>query len=166
MELLEVKATLSVTDEGEVAGVAWPFGSADSVGDVITKGAFNIPLADMPILFNHDPSDLIGTWTEVKETDEGLVVKGKLHMDRPRARSILAMVKGKIADGLSIGFRTKASTKRARGRLITALDVLETSIVRNPSHPRARITSAKSMNVAVAIAEAITRATAAFATTR
>lgn len=161
MDKLELKATLSVTDEGEIAGTAWPFGSADSVGDVIQKGAFNVPVADMPILFNHDPSDLIGTWNEVKETDEGLVVKGKLHMDRPRARSILAMIKGKIADGLSIGFRTKASTKQGRGRLITALDVFETSIVRNPSHPRARITSAKSLDEAAAIAAVITRAAAA-----
>jgi HK97 family phage prohead protease len=160
MDKLEIKATLAVSDTGEITGTAWPFGSPDRAGDTIAKGAFNIPVTDMPILFNHDPSDLIGTWTEVKETDEGLIVKGQLHMDRPRARSVLAMVRGKIADGLSIGFRTKESTKRGRGRLITALDVFETSIVRDPSHPRARITSAKQFDSAAALAEALNRAAA------
>ena len=39
MDKLEIKATLSVSDAGEIVGNAWPFGSADSVGDIITKGA-------------------------------------------------------------------------------------------------------------------------------
>jgi len=41
-----------------------------------------------------------------------------------------------------------------------ALDLFEVSIVRNPSHPKARILSAKESNSAAAIAEAIHRATA------
>lgn len=161
-ERLEIKATLSVTDEGEITGNAWPFNSPDSVGDIVTKGAINVAVSDLPILFSHDPSDLIGTWDEVKQTDEGLIVKGKLHMDRPRARSVLAMVKGGLVSGLSIGFKTKASTKQGRNRVISALDLFEVSIVRNPSHPRAQITSAKSLNSAQAIAAALSRAAAHF----
>lgn len=161
MDKLEIKASLSVDDAGTITGNAWPFGSPDSAGDLIQKGAFNVAVADLPILFSHDPSDLVGTWDEVKQTDEGLIVKGKLHMDRPRARSILAMVKGGLVSGLSIGFKTKASTKQGRNRVISALDLFEVSLVRNPSHPRARVTSAKSATPAHAIAEAINRATAA-----
>lgn len=162
MDKLEIKATLSATDTGEIVGNAWPFGSADSVGDIVTKGAINVAVADLPILFSHDPSDLIGTWDEVKQTDEGLIVKGKLHMDRPRARSVLAMVKGGLVSGLSIGFKTKASTKQGRNRVISALDLFEVSIVRNPSHPRAQITSAKQFSSASAIAAALNRAAAHF----
>jgi HK97 family phage prohead protease len=161
-ERLEIKATLSVTDAGEITGNAWPFGLADSVGDIITKGAINQAVDNLPMLFSHDPSDLIGTWDEVKQTDDGLIVKGKLHMDRPRARSVLAMVKGGLVSGLSIGFKTKASTKQGRNRVISALDLFEVSIVRNPAHPRAQITSAKSINSAQAIAAAISRAAAHF----
>lgn len=161
MDRLEVKATLSVSDEGEITGIAWPFdGTPDRQRDLIQKGAFNVAVADMPVLFNHDPSDLIGTWTEVKETNEGLMVKGKLHMDRPRARSVLAMIKGKIVSGLSIGYRTKASVQQGRNRLITALDLFETSVVRDPSHPRARLTGAKSQDAARAVADLIKRFTA------
>ncbi|OAF13933.1 hypothetical protein AXW67_18300 [Bradyrhizobium neotropicale] len=82
-------------------------------------------------------------------------------MDKPRARSVLAMVKSKLVDGLSIGFRTKASTTQGRNRVISALDLAEISVVRNPAHPRARITSAKNYDAALAVAAIIRRFAAA-----
>jgi HK97 family phage prohead protease len=162
MDKLEIKATLSVTDAGEIVGNAWPFGSADSIGDIITKGAFGAIPADLPMLFSHDPADLVGTWHEVAETDEGLTVKGQVHMDMPRARSVLRLVKSQLIGGLSIGFRAKAATgTKGKGRVISALDLAEVSLVRNPSHPRARIISAKSFDAAEAVAAIIRRFTAA-----
>jgi HK97 family phage prohead protease len=161
MDLLEIKASLSVDDTGTITGNAWPFGSADSVGDVITKGAFGAIPTDLPILYQHNPADLIGTWIEAKETTDGLVVKGQLHLDQPRARSIRSMLKSGLLNGLSIGFRTKSSRTQGRGRVIDALDLAEISLVRDPSHPRARITSAKSFDEAAALAAVITRAAAA-----
>jgi HK97 family phage prohead protease len=162
-ERLEIKAALAVNEAGEITGNAWPFNSADSVGDIITKGAFGDIAPDMAILFSHDPSDVIGTWDEVAESDQGLIVKGKLHMDRPRARSIRRLIQDRMVSGLSIGFRTREAKQQGRNRVITALDLLEISVVRNPSHPRARIASAKSFDSAShkAVAEAINRATAA-----
>ncbi len=65
MDKLEIKATLSVTDTGEITGIAWPFGSADSTGDIITKSAFAFAVTTMPMLFNHSPNDLVGNWNEV-----------------------------------------------------------------------------------------------------
>ena len=163
MDKLEIKATLSVSDAGEIVGNAWPFGSADSVGDIITKGAFNIAVANMPMLFGHNPDDLIGNWDEISETADGLLTKGKLHMEQPRARAVHGMIKGGLVSGLSIGFKSKASTRQGRNRIISALDLFEISVVRNPAHPRARITSAKEFDSApfIAVAEAINRATAA-----
>ncbi len=160
MDKLEIKATLSVTDAGEIVGNAWPFGEADSANDIITKGAFNFVSAELPILFGHSPDDLIGTWNEAGETADGLIVKGNLHVDRPRARTVLGMIKSGLVSGLSIGFKAKSWTHQGRNRVIAALDLYEISVVRNPSHPRARIISAKSSS-ALAIAEAIHRATAA-----
>lgn len=161
MDHLEIKATLSVDDSGTITGNAWPFAEADSVGDVITKSAFGEIPADLPVLFQHDPAQLIGTWTEVKATDDGLIVKGQLDMNMPRARSVRSMLRSQLVSGLSIGFRTKSSRKQGRGRIIDALDLAEISLVRNPSHPRARITSAKSFDEAAAIAAVINRAAAA-----
>jgi len=168
MDKLEIKATLSVTDAGEIVGNAWPFGSADSANDIITKGAFNLAVAELPMLYGHNPDDLIGTWSEAVETTDGLVTKGKLHMEQSRARAVHSLIKGGLVSGLSIGFKTKAFTRQGRNRVISALDLYEISVVRNPMHPRARILSAKSeiSAQAIAVAEAITRATAALITTR
>jgi len=162
-ERLEVKATLAVDDTGTITGNAWPFGEADRVGDMILKGAINVVGTDLPLLYQHDPADLIGTWDAIEQTDQGLIVKGKLHTDRPRARSVLAMVKSGLVSGLSIGFKAKSWTGEAgRNRVIAALDLFEVSIVRNPSHPKARVLSAKEFSAdTIAVAEAINRAAAA-----
>ena len=160
MDRLEIKATLAVTDAGEISGVAWPW-SPDSVGDIVTKGAFSFVSAELPILFQHNPSDLLGSWSEFAETNDGLVVKGKLHTDQPRARTVLGMIKSGLVTGLSIGFKTKASTQRGRNRVISALDLYEISVVRNPAHPRARITNAKSYDAANAVAAILRRFAAA-----
>ncbi len=142
-ERIEIKAQISVTDEGEITGIAWPFGTADRVGDMIEKGAFSAP-DTLPMLFAHDPAQVVGVWTEIGETAEGLTVKGHLlTKDVARAREVRAMIVERAATGLSIGFVTKAATPRTRGRTITALDLHEISIVAVPSHPGAQIQSVK-----------------------
>lgn len=143
---LEIKAALSVTDAGEITGLAWPFGSADRVGDMIEKGAFDQPAA-LPMLFAHDQAQVIGVWDSIAETPEGLTVKGRLLVDDvERAREVRAMVKAGAVSGLSIGFVTKDATREGRGRRITALELHEVSIVAVPCHPGAKITSLKSNN--------------------
>ena len=164
MDRLEIKSSLTVDEAGTITGMAWPFGSADKANDLILKGAFNFAVTNMPMLFGHNPDDLIGTWNEAAETANGLETKGKLHMEQPRARAVHGLIKGGLVTGLSIGFKTKASSQQGRNRVISALDLYEISVVRDPSHPRARITSTKSTDTALAIAEAINRATAALRT--
>ncbi|WP_439559907.1 phage major capsid protein [Roseinatronobacter sp.] len=146
---LEIKAALSVTDAGEITGTAWPFGSPDRVGDVIEKGAFTGP-ATLPMLFSHDQAQVIGVWDEIQESDTGLTVKGRLLVDDvERAREVRAMVKAGAVSGLSIGFVTKQAKRHAKGRMISALDLHEISIVAVPAHPGARITSVKSVTSGV-----------------
>ncbi|PJF10782.1 phage major capsid protein [Pseudorhodobacter sp. MZDSW-24AT] len=141
---LEFKATLSVTDAGEITGLAWPFGSPDRVGDVIEKGAFAAP-ASLPMLFAHDQGQVIGVWDEIAESPEGLTVKGKLLVDDvERAREVRAMIRAGAVSGLSIGFVTRSAKRHAKGRTISALDLHEISVVAVPAHPGAQITSIKS----------------------
>jgi HK97 family phage major capsid protein/HK97 family phage prohead protease len=146
MQKLEFKAALSVSDAGEITGLAWPFGTPDRVGDLIEKGAFNTP-ARVPMLFAHDQAQPIGVWESLTETAEGLQVKGRLLVeDVARAKEVRALVREGAVTGLSIGFVTKAATnRRGGGRTITALDLHEISIVSIPAHPDAQITSVKSI---------------------
>jgi HK97 family phage prohead protease len=163
MDRLEIKASLSVSDEGEIVGTAWPYNAGpDSVGDLIQKGAINVAVSTLPMLLGHNPSDLVGSWSEAKETDNGFTVKGKLHIEESeRARAVRGMVQGGLISGLSIGFRTREAKQQGRNRVITSLDLVEVSLVRNPAHPRARITSAKSYDAAKAVAAILRRFAAA-----
>jgi HK97 family phage prohead protease len=159
MEKLEIKAAIAVSEAGEITGTAWPFGAGpDRVGDLIEKGAFHVAVADLPMLLAHDPETPVGLWEDVRETPEGLQVKGRLFIDESRrAKAVRGLIQGGLITGLSIGFTTKSATTRGANRLITALDLKEISVVRNPAHPRARIVSAKDATAAI-IAEAINRA--------
>lgn len=143
---IEIKAALTVDDAGEITGVAWPFGSPDRVGDIIEPKAFSGARAPLPILWAHDQSAVIGVWESVDETPSGLQVKGRLLIDSvEKAREVRALVTAGAVNGLSIGFKTKQATPRkGGGRTISALDLVEISVVAVPSHPDARILSAKS----------------------
>ncbi|MEO7224189.1 MAG: phage major capsid protein, partial [Devosia sp.] len=148
MNRLEFKAALTVTEAGEITGIAWPFGSADSVGDMITKGAFEFP-ETLPMLFGHDQNDVIGVWEVIEETAEGLIVKGRLFLDQiARAREVWTMLTEKAVKGLSIGFETLAATpRRGGGRDIKRLNLAEISIVAVPAHPGAQIHTIKELQL-------------------
>lgn len=144
MSRLEIKASLSVDDAGAITGIAWPFGTPDMEGDLITKGAFSHPGA-LPMLWAHDQSQVVGVWDSITETAKGLEVRGRLLVDEvERAREVRAIVKAGGAGGLSIGFQTKkAAPRQGGGRTISSLDLKEVSIVSVPAHPGARITNVK-----------------------
>ena len=169
MDHLEFKAALNTNDAGLIIGMAWPFGSADRVGDVIEKGAFAGASAPMPMLFAHNPEAVVGVWNRIEERPDGLHVEGKLLIDDvARAREVHAMVRSGAVRALSIGFQTKqAVARKGGGRVIKLLDLAEVSLVSVGMHPGARVTSAKgTAAAAIAIAAAIHRAAAALKTPR
>ena len=147
---------------GDVEGIAWPFGTPDRVGDVIEKGAFAGAKLPLPMLFGHDQNDPVGVWTDATEAPDGLRLKGHLLIaDVARAREVHALVKSGAVRGLSVGFIARKSiARKGGGRLISQLELLEASLVAIPMHPAARVTSAKSAIKALAIADALNRATA------
>lgn len=143
-QFLEIKANLEVSDTGEITGLAWPWGIPDRVGDVMTKGALTAP-QQLPMLWSHDQSEVIGVWSEIKNTGQGVEVKGRLLVDEiAKAKEVHALIKSKAVNGLSIGFETKDSKRNPKGRTITKANLLEISIVAVPCHPDAQITSLKS----------------------
>jgi len=145
MNHLEVKAALTVSDAGEITGIAWPFNAGpDGYGDMIEPGAFSFP-DTLPMLFLHDTKQPVGVWDSITETPEGLQVKGRLLVDDvARAREVRALILAGATTGLSIGYNAKKATvRRPAGRTISALDLREISIVSVPAHPQAQILSVK-----------------------
>ncbi len=160
MDRLFIETKIAATESGAIEGIAWAW-QPDRVGDVIEKGAFAKAVMPMPMLFGHDGNDPIGVWTEASETDQGLILKGRLVEEVARAREVGALVKAGAVRGISIGFLTRKAMPRAGGgRTISELELVEASLVSIPMNPGARVTSAKSGVEAIRLAEAINRACA------
>ncbi|RUY31691.1 phage major capsid protein [Mesorhizobium sp. M7A.F.Ca.US.001.04.1.1] len=144
-ETLILKGDVSIDDAGTVTGIAWPFGSPDSVGDVIEPGAFNL-VNTLPMVMEHDQKQVVGVWETAAETDKGLEVKGRLFVEGiGPARDAHRHLKAGRIGGLSIGFRPHGFEPRAEGgRVFKSLTVTEISLCRSPLHPGARVTIVKS----------------------
>lgn len=151
---LAIRAT---GDDGTVEGYGSVFGARDTYDDVILSGAFSASLAahraagTMPaMLWQHDPEEPIGVWTDMVEDEKGLRVKGRLVLDAERGRAAHALLKAGALNGLSIGFMAKqwAYDRDTEVRTLTEIDLWEVSMVTFPAQARARITNVKSADVA------------------
>lgn len=146
-EILILKGEATIDDAGTVTGIAWPFGSPDSVGDVIEPGAFGF-VNTLPMVMEHDQKQVVGVWETYAETDKGLEVKGRLFVEGigPAREAHRHLKAGKLG-GLSIGFRPRDFEARPEGgRVFKSITVTEISLCRRPVHPGARVTIVKSVN--------------------
>jgi len=108
----QVKATGD--DTGEFEAIVAVFGNVDSGGDVIAKGAFADNLAEwetsgdpIPVVWSHDSNDPfshIGSVLEASETETGLLVKGQLDLDNPKAAQVHKLLKGRRVTQFSFAY--------------------------------------------------------------
>ncbi|HEX2529817.1 MAG TPA: HK97 family phage prohead protease [Geminicoccus sp.] len=146
------------TDEtGTFSGYASVFGEPDSFGDTIKPGAFRKSLAKRsatggPAMFwNHNPDQPIGVWTELVEDARGLKATGKLVTETAKGAEALALLKAGAVNGLSIGFRAVASERGPNGgRVLTAIDLVEVSLVTLPAASNARVTQIRNATHSIA----------------
>jgi HK97 family phage prohead protease len=156
LERLETKSILDLSSDGTITGLAWVWDSPDRTGDIIERGAVSYP-DKLPLLWQHDQSQPIGIWNSFESTDKGFEVTGRLLVQEiAKAAEARALIQAGAVTGLSIGFQTKAAKPRkGGGRIISALDLLEVSVVSIPAHPGAQITSTKQAAAEDTIAAAI-----------
>jgi HK97 family phage major capsid protein/HK97 family phage prohead protease len=168
MDRLDIEAKFATDEAGLLSGYASLFeGEPDSYGDVIARGAFARSLAEhgaagtAPLmLWQHDPSEPIGVWIELHEDGTGLAVTGRLILETRRGREAYALLKAGALNGLSIGFRARAFSRRADGgRTLEDLELVEISLVSIPAASRARVTNVKTAQAGnpAAMGAAITR---------
>ena len=154
-----------IEPDGTVEGYASLFGEIDQARDMVMRGAFAATLAArgvhrIPMLFQHDPSEPVGVWLELREDHRGLFARGRLIPEVARARELLALLRAGSIDGLSIGFRTVkgAIDPRTRVRRLIAVDLWEVSIVTFPLLAGARVRAVKHATSRPALTHARTRA--------
>ncbi len=139
-----------VEPDGTFSGYASLFGKVDLGKDVVERGAFSASLrargaAGIRMLYQHDPNQPIGAWTEIREDARGLFVRGRLTREVARAREVLSLMRAGALDGLSIGFRAVRARRDAAGgvRRILEADLWEISVVTFPMLPGARVEAVK-----------------------
>jgi HK97 family phage prohead protease len=117
---------------------------------MVMAGAFAGTLAArgmhrIPMLFQHDPSEPVGVWLELREDHRGLFARGRLIPEVARGRELLSLLRAGAIDGLSIGFRTVKGNidPRTRVRRLLAVDLWEISIVTFPLLAGARVRAVK-----------------------
>ncbi|PCI33396.1 MAG: HK97 family phage prohead protease [Alphaproteobacteria bacterium] len=134
---------------GHFEGYASVFNVVDRGNDLILPGAFRRSLLDrrasgIKFLWQHDPKEPVGILDEVYEDARGLYVQGRLILDVARAQEAYQLLGAGALDGLSIGFHTLKSKKRADGvRLLLDVDLWEISLVTFPMNEQARISAFK-----------------------
>lgn len=146
---LELKSLDEAT--GEFVGYCSVFGVEDQVGDVVRKGAYLKTIKErgpdgIKMLFDHNPALPIGRWRSLEEDDYGLLGHGQLLLDLDKGREVYTLMKARVLDGLSIGYRvTKQSQDRANPhiRFLDEIDLREVSAVMFPCNEESVITSVK-----------------------
>lgn len=165
---LEFKLAESDMDAktGRFSGYGSIFGNVDGGGDTIEKGAFGETLAQWaargkwpPMLLQHggyfgsvDDALPIGKWISMEENAKGLKVEGQLYaLGTERGTYVLEGLKAGTIDGLSIGYRVKAQRNGTKPdeprRTLTAVELIELSVVVFPMNDKARISAVKAEDI-------------------
>ncbi len=141
---------VSLSSDGTVEGYASLFGELDQARDMVMPGAFTQTLQmrglrKIPMLFQHDPSEPVGIWLELREDIRGLWARGRLIPEVARGRELMALVQQGAIDGLSIGYRTVRGRidPKTRIRRLYQVDLWEISIVTFPLLAGARVRAVK-----------------------
>ena len=136
-------------ENGIFEGYASVFDVVDQGMDVVSRGAFtkSITARKPKMLWQHDPSQVIGVWDEVREDERGLFVKGRLLKDVVKGREAMALMRHGAIDSMSIGYKTIAATEEGSGavRRLLEVDLYEVSVVTFPMLEAAKITDIKSI---------------------
>lgn len=134
-------------EAGQFSGYASIWGELDRHGTTFARGAFAASVAEqraaghrLPMLWNHSPDSVIGTWEQIEEDSRGLKVRGRIVTETRAGAEAYALLKAGSLNGLSVGFRRQRDEPRpGGGRTITMADLAEISLVGIPSSKSARV---------------------------
>lgn len=149
-------------DAGEFTALIAVFNNVDRGGDRIMPGAFKRTLAERglpPIVWSHEwGTPPIGVTTSARETDEGLVLTGRLFVgddeDHPVARQVYTAMKAADGNGqsplreFSFGYEAKefqfeAAPDGGQIRVLTDVDLFEAGPTLVGMNPDTRLLSVK-----------------------
>lgn len=132
----------AVGDDGAIEGRAVRWNTVDTYRTEFAPSAFANVRGSIPMLWSHDPSNVIGSWSSLEVRADGLTVRGKLNLAVAKAQEVRSLLQAGDVSGLSVGFSTVKDERRSNGvRRITEARLHEISIVAFPSVPGSGVTS-------------------------
>ena len=138
--------------ENTIKGLAAAYNNVDHGGDIILPGAFEKMLSKKPklkMLWQHDPSEVIGIWDDMEDSAKGLKVSGRFISGIQKAAEAQILLKEGAIDGLSIGYRARQfdyqKTDKGMVRRLKEVELHEVSVVTFPMNPKALVTDVKQL---------------------
>jgi HK97 family phage prohead protease len=143
---------------GHFSGYASVFGIVDHHADIVMPGAFRSSLASiddatrLPILWQHDAHQQIGSATVLREDHTGLYLEDQLQLYHEKALIAYQAIKNGQMKSLSIGYQVRSCYEDASTgqRYLQSLSLREISLVEAPANPFATILSVKEHRVDIA----------------
>ena len=133
----------------EFEGYGSIFGNEDLGGDIVVGGAFAKTIAahksagTMPLMYwMHQPDQVPGVWTDIREDSKGLYVRGEL-VDTTLGRDVRTLLQKSAVRGLSIGYVPVDTGWKGQSRLLKQVDLHEVSIVSMAMNPLAKVEAIK-----------------------
>lgn len=129
-----------VSSDGEFEGHAVKWGA--QVQDLeLMRGVFEESLQDTwpKMLWQHDTTQPIGRWIEIREDDEGLYVRGKLNLKVARAVEAKSLIEEQALEGLSVAFSVNEFEMNEEITEVTAAKLFEISLVTFPAQKEAQV---------------------------
>lgn len=164
-ELLQSKADAG--DAGSFTALAAVFGNVDLVGDRMLPGSFTKTLNEwrktgdpIPVILSHnwdDPMMNIGgaNPAEVRETSDGLEVKGRLDVERnPIAAQVHHLLKERRLKGWSFGYTVPSGgeTRDSKGvNDISEVTLIEVGPTLKGANPKAETMAVKALVDSIAV---------------
>lgn len=166
MERRSAGGAVRKVSQGLFDALAVRYGVVDDYQSVFAPGCFTENLNKrLPVIcFGHDHTDPIGRATRWADTADGPLITAQLDVnpDVPRARQVRAQLESGTLTDVSVGFYkakrrdpTDDERKKWPGvrEVITKADLMELSVVTIGAVPGAVVTSARSVELARALAE-------------
>ncbi len=135
-------------ENGVFSGYGTVWGDVDVYSESLAKGSIKRSLKkrEPAMLWQHNITQPVGVWTDIKEDDHGLYLEGKIALDATFGRDAYALMRLGAVKGLSIGFIPVKWSQDKDTRLVTfaEVDLYEVSVVTFPALNSARIDNVKS----------------------
>jgi HK97 family phage prohead protease len=112
---------------------------------------------NVKLLWQHDPKEPIGYFTNITETVHGLFVEGQITLDIARGREVYALIKSGTVDGLSIGFEIIDCFYGGDVRYVKKAKLWEISVVTFPANEEAKVKNIKSHNELKELVQAVNK---------